>query len=164
MKHVCSTVASEAGYEPSGPIYAITPPIGSIPNTSGERVVAGIRMASGRTDNVIIPAKIDLATADATIIQWRLRKNPTANSFTWASADNGRGNVETTTSGTIVSGGTIIDSGLFSSAGSVEVSLSAGLASSLGTNLNGTSEELFLTITSSGNAKATGLLGWREVL
>lgn len=164
MKHVCSTVASEAGYEPSGPIYAITPSIGSIPNASGERVVAGIRMASGRTDNVIIPAKIDLATEDATIIQWRLRKNPTANGFTWASADNGRGNVETTTSGTIVSGGTIIDSGLFSSAGSVDVSLSAGLASSLGTNLNSTSEELFLTVTSSGNAKATGLLGWREVL
>ena len=164
MKQVCSSVSSEGGYESLGPIYTISPSIAAIPNTSGERIVAGIRMVSGRTDNVIIPAKIDLVTENATTIQWRLRQNATTSGVTWASAGNGRGNVETTTSGTIVSGGTIIDSGLFSSAGSVEVSLSAGLASSLGTNLNGTSEELFLTVASSGNARATGLLGWREVL
>lgn len=164
MKHVCSTVASEAGYEPSGPIHTVTPSISSLPNTTGERIVAGIRMASGRTDNVIIPAKVDLAVEDATTIQWRLRKNPTTSGFSWTTSDNGRGNVEVTTSGSIVSGGTIIDSGLFSSAGSVEIPLVAGLASSLGVNGSGTSEELFLTVTSSGNAKATGLLGWREVL
>jgi len=62
------------------------------------------------------------------------------------------------------SGGTVIDSGLFSSAGSVELPLGAGLSSSLGVNVDGSSEELVLTVTSSGNAKATGLLGWREIL
>lgn len=164
MKQVCSSVSSEGGYEPLGPIYTISPSIVAIPNTSGERIVAGIRMMSGRTDNVIIPAKIDLATEDTTTIQWRLRKNATTSGVTWAAADNGRGNVQTTSSGSVVSGGTVIDSGLFSAAGSVELPLGAGLASSLGVNVDGSSEELVLTVTSSGNAKATGLLGWREVL
>lgn len=164
MKQVCSSVSSEGGYEPLGPIYAISPSIAAIPNTSGERIVAGIRMVSGRTDNVIIPAKIDLATEDTTTIEWKLRKNATTSGVTWAAAGNGRGNVQTTSSGSIVSGGTVIDSGLFSSAGSIELPLGAGLASSLGVNDDGSSEELVLTVTSSGNAKATGLLGWREVM
>ena len=164
MKQVCSSVSSEGGYEPLGPIYTISPSIAAIPNTSGERIVAGIRMVSGRTDNVIIPAKIDLVTENTTTIQWRLRTNATTSGVTWAAAGNGRGNVQTTSSGSIVSGGTVIDSGLFFSAGSIELPLGAGLASSLGVNADGSSEELVLTVTSSGNARATGLLGWREVL
>lgn len=164
MKQICSSVMSEGGYEPGGEIYTISPSIASIPNTSGERIVAGIRMASGRTDNVILPVKLDLVTEDNTTIEWKLRRNPTVTGFTWAPSSNGRGNVEVTSSGSIVSGGTIIDSGLYSTAGSIEVAVPAGLAYSLGTKADGSSEELFLTVTSSGNARATGLLGWREVL
>jgi hypothetical protein len=163
MKQICSSVMSEAGYEPSGPIYSIAPSIASIPNTSGERIVAGIRMVSGRTDNIVIPAKIDLVTESSTTIEWKLYRNPTVSGFTWAASSNGRGNVQVTNSGTIVSGGTVIDSGLFSSAGSLEVSVPAGLSLSLGVKPDGSSEELFLTVASSGNAKATGMLGWREL-
>lgn len=164
MKQICSSIVSEAGYEPGGDIYTICPSLSAIGNVSGERIVAGIRMASGRTDNVVIPSKIDLVTESSTTIQWRLRRNPTTSGFSWTAADNGRGNVETTVSGSIVSGGTIVNSGLFSSAGTLEVTIPAGLSLSLGVNANGSSDELFLTVTSSGNAKATGLLGWREVL
>lgn len=164
MKEICCSVSSEAGYEPTGDVYTISPSIASIPNVSGERIVAGIRMASGRTDNVVFPAKIDLVTEDNTTIEWKLRKNPTVNGFTWAPSNNGRGNVDVTSSGTVISGGTIVDAGLISSAGSVEIDLFAGLSRSLGVKADGTSEELFLTVTSSGNARATGLLGWREVL
>ncbi len=165
MKHICSSVMSEAGYEPGGPIYTISPSIASIPNTSGERIVAAIRMASGRTDNIIIPTKIDLVTESLRdTIRWSLRRNPTTSGVTWAAADNGRGNVETASAGTIVSGGTIEDSGLFSSVGSVEIDVVSALSLSLGTNGDGNSEELFLTIASSGNTRSTGLLGWRELL
>lgn len=76
---------------------------------------------------------------------------------------NGRGNVETASAGSIVSGGTIEDSGLFSAAGSVEVDISSALSLSLGVDANGDSEELFLTVASSGNTRSTGLLGWREL-
>jgi len=163
MKQVCSSVMSEAGYDLSGPIYSIAPSIDAIANTSGERIVAGIRMVSGRTDNIVIPAKLDLVTESSTTIEWKLRRNPTVSGFTWAASSNGRGNVEVTSSGSIISGGTVIDSGLFSSAGSLEVNTPAGLSLSLGVKPDGSSEELFLTVASSGNAKATGMLGWREL-
>lgn len=164
MKHICGSVMSEGGYEPYGEVHTISPSIATIPNTSGERIVAGIRMASGRTDNVIIPAKVDLVTEDSTTIKWRLRRNPTTSGVTWAASDNGRGNVETTSSGTIVSGGTIVDAGLYYSAGSVAINVQDGLSLSLGVDANGNSDELFLTVASSGNAKATGMLGWIETL
>jgi len=164
MKHICSTVMSEGGYEPYGEVYTVSPSIGAIANASGERIVAGIRMASGRTDNVIIPVKVDLVTEDNTTIQWRLRRNPTTSGVTWTASDNGRGNVETTSAGTIVSGGTVVNAGLYYSAGSVEINVQDGLSLSLGSDANNVSDELFLTVTSSGNAKATGMLGWIETL
>jgi len=165
LKHICSSMMSEAGYEPSGPIHTISPSISSIPNTSGERIVAGIRMVSGRTDNVVIPAKIDLITETANdTIQWRLRRNPVTSGVAWVASDNGRGNVETTFSGAIVSGGTIDDSGLFLDKGSIEINLQGGLGLSLGVDSSGNSDELFLTVESSVNAKATGMLGWIETV
>ena len=164
MKHICGTVMSEGGYEPYGEVYTVSPSIGNIQNTSGERIVAGIRMASGRTDNVIIPAKVDLVTEDNTTIKWNLRRNPTTSGVVWTASDNGRGNVETTSSGTIVSGGTIVNAGLYYSAGSVAINVQDGLSLSLGVDSNGVSDQLFLTVASSGNAKATGMLGWIETL
>lgn len=164
LKQICSSVMSEGGYEPYGEVYTVSPSIGSIANTSGERIVAGIRMASGRTDNVVIPVKVDLVTEDNTTIKWRLRRNPTTSGVTWAASDNGRGNVETTSAGTIVSGGTIVNAGLYYSAGSVAINVQDGLSLSLGVDASGVSDQLFLTVTSSGNAKATGMLGWIETL
>jgi len=164
MVQICSSVMSEGGYEPHGEVYTVSPSIGNIVNTSGERIVAGIRMASGRTDNVIIPVKVDLVTEDNTTIKWRLRRNPTTSGVTWIASDNGRGNVETTSAGSIVSGGTIVNAGLYFSAGSVGINVQDGLSLSLGVDATGASDELFLTVTSSGNAKATGMLGWIETL
>ena len=164
MKQICSTVISEGGYEPKGIIHTVSPSIGSIPNTSGERIVAGIRMASGRTDNIVVVAKVDLVTESQNdTVRWRLRRNPTTSGFSWSDSDNGRGNVQTTSSGTIVSGGTIVDSGLFSERGSVEIAHTNGLSLALGVNEDGSSETLFLTVASSGNTTTTGLLGWREM-
>ena len=164
MKQICSTIISEGGYEPKGAIYTVSPSIGSIPNTSGERIVAGIRMASGRTDNIVVVAKVDLVTESQNdTVRWRLRRNPTTSGFSWSDSDNGRGNVQTTSSGTIVSGGTIVDSGLFSERGSVEIAHTNGLSLALGVNEDGSSETLFLTVASSGNTTTTGLLGWREL-
>lgn len=42
--------------------------------------------------------------------------------------------------------------------------LGSGLAYALGQEANGTSETLVLTVNSVENAKAAGLLGWRETL
>lgn len=66
--------------------------------------------------------------------------------------------------GRTVSGGTIVNAGLYYSAGSVAIDVQDGLSLALGVDASDVSDELFLTVASSGNAKATGMLGWIETL
>lgn len=166
FKQICSTVMSEGGYQPVGPIYTAGRGAGSFASITSETLVAAIRMASGRTDNVIIPAQIDASLggnpATNVVAQWRLRLNPTI-SGSWVAADNGRGNVQVMSSGTF-SGGTVIGAGLVSSRSSIEFNPESGLALALGQTVDGTSDILALTIECSSADSATGLIGWREVV
>jgi hypothetical protein len=166
LKQICTSAVSEGGYQPTGPIYIAGRGAASFAAISSETMVAAIRMASGRTDNVIIPAQIDASLGGNpsanTVAQWRLRLNPTI-SGTWLSADNGRGNVQTMSSGTF-SGGTIIGAGLVASRSSIEFDPESGLALSLGQTIAGTSDIIILTLQCSSSENATGLIGWREVV
>lgn len=166
MKQICSSVMSEGGYEPSGPIYLAGRGASNFSAISGETMVAAIRMVSGRTDNVILPAQVDVSfggkqNANA-VAQWRLRLNPTI-SGTWLAADNGRGNVQAMASGTF-SGGTVVGGGLLTSHSDIEFTPESALALALGTNASGESDVLALTIQCSTSEEATGLLGWREMV
>jgi hypothetical protein len=166
LKQICSSVISEGGYQPVGPIYVTGRGASSFEAISSETMVAAIRMASGRTDNVIIPAQVDASLggnpASNIVAQWRLRLNPTV-SGTWLEAANGRGNVQTMSSGTF-SGGTVIGAGLVASRGAIEFDPQSGLALSLGQDINGNSDVLILTLQCSSSENATGLIGWREVV
>ena len=166
FKQICASVVSEGGYQPTGPIYITGRGAGGFTAISSETMVAAIRMASGRTDNVIIPAQIDASLGGNpsanTVAQWRLRLNPTV-SGTWLSADNGRGNVQAMSSGTF-SGGTIIGAGLVASRSSIEFDPESGLALSLGKSITGVSDIVILTLQCSSSENATGLIGWREVV
>ena len=96
------------------------------------------------------------------VAEWRLRLNPTI-SGSWLSADNGRGNVQTMSSGTF-SGGTVIGGGLVASRSSIEFDPESGLALSLGQSIDGASDVIILTLQCSSSENATGLIGWREVV
>jgi len=166
MKQICSSVMSEGGYEPAGPIYLAGRGAANFSAIASETMVAAIRMASGRTDNVILPAQVDVTIGgnpgSNAVAQWRLRLNPTI-SGTWAASANGRGNVETMASGTF-SGGTVVGGGLIAARSDIEFSPESGLALSLGTNASGVSDVLALTIECSSSQEATGLIGWQEVV
>jgi hypothetical protein len=166
LKQICSTVMSEGGYQPTGPIYIGGRGVGGFASISSETMVAAIRMASGRTDNIIIPAQIDASVggnpSSNIVAQWQLRLNPTI-SGTWLPAGNGRGNVEVMSSGTF-SGGTVIGAGLVASRSAIEFDPESGLGLSLGQDINGNSDAIILTIQCSSAENATGLLGWREVV
>lgn len=163
LKQICSSVMSEGGYEPSGPIYTVGRGASGVTNISGEQVVAGIRMASGRLGNVIMPAQIDATIEGNTVAQWRLVLNPTVTSGTWAPAENGRGNVETLTAATF-SGGTVVAAGLVGTRGAVAFEPESGLALSLGVDSADNSDVLLLTMEADTATKGTALLGWRELV
>jgi len=166
LKQICTSVVSEGGFQPTGPIYITGRGASNFTNIGAETMVAAIRMASGRTDNIIIPAQVDASLGGNpsanTVAQWRLRLNPTV-SGTWLSADNGRGNVQVMSTGTF-SGGTIIGAGLVASRSSIEFDPESGLALSLGQSIAGTSDIIALTLQCSSAENATGLIGWREVV
>jgi hypothetical protein len=161
LKQICCTALSEGGYEPSGPIYVGGAGIAGVQSTTSETMFAAIRMASGRTDNVILPSQIDVASDGNAVAQWRLYLNPTI-SGSWNPAANGRGNVEVMASGTIGSG-TIIATGLLSGKGNVVFSSESALSLSLGKNASGVSDVLALTIQCDSAMKVTGHIGWREL-
>ena len=160
LKQICCTVLSEGGYEPSGPIYTGGAGISGVQSITSETLFAAIRMASGRTDNVILPAQIDAAVDGNSIAKWRLRLNPTI-SGVWIAAENGRGNVEVMTTGTI-SGGTIVSTGFLSGRSNAEFTPESALALSLGKNNLGESDVLALTLQCETAMKTTGQIGWRE--
>ena len=166
LKQICCTAISEGGYEPTGPIYLAGRGASNFSAITSETMVAAIRMASGRTDNLILPAQVDVTIggnpAANAAVQWRLRLNPTI-SGVWTAADNGRGNVETMASGTC-SGGTVIGGGLIAARSDVAFDPSSALALSLGKDASGNSDVIALTIQCSSNQDATGLLGWRELV
>lgn len=162
LKHICCSIFSEGGYEPDGAIYSVSHNLASVPNTTGERITAGIRMASGRTGNVILPVRISTTTNSADLVLWRLRLNPTLSGVTWSAAQNGRGNVEVTTSGTF-SGGTVIDSGFVSQGTANNYAVAEAIRLALGQNAAGESDYLILTVDSPTNAKALGMIGWVEI-
>jgi hypothetical protein len=163
LKQICCSILSEGGYEPDGAIYSISHDLGAVANATGERVTAGIRMASGRTGNVILPVRISTTTASNDVVLWRLRLNPTVSGVTWVPADNGRGNVETITSATSVSGGTVIDSGFVSQGSANNYAVAEAIRLALGQNASGVSDTLILTVDSNVSAKALGMIGWVEV-
>lgn len=163
MKQICCSVLSEGGYEPDGAIYSVGHDLSTVPNTSGERITAGIRMASGRTSNVILPVRISTTTASSDVVLWRLRLNPTLSGVSWTAADNGRGNVEVTTSGS-ASGGTIVDAGFVSQGSANNYAVAEAIRLSLGQNASGVSDTLVLTVDSAVSSKALGMIGWVEVV
>jgi hypothetical protein len=166
MKQICSNVTSEGGYEPGGAIYITGRGASNFASISSETMVAAIRMASGRTDNVILPAQVDVTIggnpASNAAAEWRMRLNPTI-SGTWLDAANGRGNVQTMSSGTF-SGGTVVNGGLVAARSSIDFNPQRALELALGADANGESDIVILTIQCSSATEATGLLGWREVL
>jgi hypothetical protein len=166
LKQICCSVISEGGYQPSGPIYIAGRGASNFSSISSETMVAAIRMASGRTSNVIMPAQVDVSIgggpASNVVAQWRLRLNPTI-SGTWLAAANDRGNVEVMSSGTF-SGGTVIGAGLVASRSAIEFDPESGIAIALGRDIDGNSDVLALTVQCSAAENATGLLGWREVV
>jgi hypothetical protein len=164
FQQVCCSLLSEGGYEPDGAIYSAFPNFASVSATTGERLTAAIRMVSGRTGNVILPVKIDVAAFTNDVILWRLRLNPTLSGVTWSGAANGRGNVETTTSATSVIGGTIVNTGIVSQQQSTDLKIETAIRLSLGVNASGQSDVLALTIESDGSARAMGQLGWVEIV
>ena len=169
MKQICATVISNGGYTPrsSNNTAKRTTPVSV---GTDFYPIAAIRMASGRTDSVILPTEIDILPTAAGDFEWELIKNPSSlTNGSWTTHPTN--NVEYTVAATAVSGGTRVRGGFFTSSNQAKSSISLdGLNEfemQLGrTNASSPVSDVYVLAvrTLSSTATIVGSLSWNDIL
>ncbi len=169
MKAICSTVISEGGYvNRSRTRSAATALTGkNISNTSYTPLVS-IRLKSSRLDAVVVPSKYDIYGIQQAAFRYAVILNPVLSTGTvsWTSAGIDS-SVEYDISATSLTGGTVIDTGIFvgsTKGGSSTVNLSdVNFSEQLGRSIAGVSDIFCLAaIATTNNDDAAGTLVWQE--
>jgi hypothetical protein len=169
MRAICSTVISEGGYvNRSRTRSAATVLTGkNISNTAYTPLVS-IRLKSSQLDAVVVPSKYDVYGIQQAAFRYAVILNPVLNTGTvaWTSAGLDSA-VEYDISATSLTGGTVIDTGIFvgsTKGGSSTVNLSdVNFSEQLGRTITGVSDIFCLAaIATTNNDDAAGTLVWQE--
>lgn len=167
MRAICSTVISEGGYINRSISRAIgTPLTGRNLSDTVYRPLVCIRLKSTRLDSVIVPSKFDVYGLQQAAFAYRVIINPTLTNASWTSIDD-NSSVEYDISATALSGGTVIDQGIFvgsNKGGSASVSSSdVDFSQQLGRTIAGVSDIWCLAaIATTNNDDAVGAVTWQE--
>ena len=145
LKQICSSVVSEAGFEQTSIDHtAIRETAQTGIETTAYVPIVSIRLASGRTNAVVIPNRVSFFPTTNDNFQIALIKNPTLTSATWASTVSSDSNVEYDVAATALTGGTIVqvDYATSSNQGTVITSAPTGynFDLQLGATIAGTSD------------------------
>lgn len=173
VKQICNTVISEGGFNPTSITYNQLA-TANISNANLRTAatdglfynVVSIRLATGKTDGIIIPTDIELLGESNKSYQWALLRNATFGTApTWtthADCDT----AQFTTSVSTITGGVLVKTGYFTSnSGSVGATLAGDIALQLGRTIAGVSDTYTVAITTTGtNAKYTGGLAWYQII
>jgi hypothetical protein len=171
FKQICVSVVSNGGYShDESKIFAAVRETEVNVGTTRYPLVA-IRMRSGRTDSVVMPTLVDIASGTAGAGIWEIIENPTTlNGGTWSTTNSSK-NVEYSINMTTISGGTVLRRRLFSTSNqSSAESSSEDLATwdlQLGRTNSDTpvSDVYVLTFrTFKSTMDMQGMLGWHDLL
>ena len=173
IKQICNTVISEGGFNPTSITYnqLATPNISTsdlhIAATEGSFYnVVSIRLATGKTDGIIIPTDVELLGESNKSYQWALLRNATfVTNPTWQPHVD-CSTVEFTITPSKITGGVLVKTGYFTSnSGSVAQTIAGDISLQLGRTIAGVSDTYTVAITTTGqNAKYTGSLAWYQII
>lgn len=166
MQVICSTVISEGGYVNRSIPRSIGNSLsGKNLSDSIYRPLINIRLKSQFLDAVVVPAKFEVLGLNDANYSYRIILNPTLTgaSFQSAGADS---SVEYDLSATALTGGTVIDQGMFigpTRGGSLSIGNEIDFSQQLGRTLAGVSDIWCLAaISSVADGQATGTVTWQE--
>jgi len=126
MKQICATVISNGGYQRATEDWTASRAT-SVNVSSTFYPIAAIRMATGRTDSVIVPSGIDLLPTSQGNYEYAIVKNPDSISGgSWVAHSASGGNVEYNISATSMTGGTNIFEGFLSASNQSSSAISIG--------------------------------------
>jgi hypothetical protein len=167
MRAICSTVISEGGYSNRSQSRAIgTSLTGKNLSQTEYRPLVCIRMKSTNIDSVVVPAKFDLYGVQLAAFGYRVILNPTLTDASWTSAGD-NSSVEYDLSATALSGGIVIDQGIFvgsNKGGAASVSGNdVDFSQQLGRTIAGVSDIWCLAaIATTNNDDAVASVSWQE--
>jgi len=167
MKQICTSLVSEGGYTNRAITRSVgTSLLGKSLSDLVYRPLVSIRLKSDRLDAIVVPSKFDLYGLQQAAFKYQLLLNPTLTSPTWQNLHL-YSNVEYDVSATDLSGGFVIDEGIFvgsNKGGSIAISHSdIDFTRQLGRKINGTSDIFCLAaIATTNNDDAVGSLTWQE--
>ena len=167
MRAICSSVISEGGYSNRSQSRAIgTALTGKDLSNTVYRPLVCIRLKSANIDSIVVPTKFDLYGLQQAAFGYRVLLNPTLTDANWTSAGN-NSSVEYDLSATALSGGTVIDQGIFvgsNKGGTASVSGSdVDFSSQLGRTIAGVSDIWCLAaIATTNNDDAVASVSWQE--
>jgi len=172
MKQVCSTVLSEGGYEQITKQWAATRTAGisSVAVASGWAPVVSIRLESTRPDGIVVPSQLHITgTGNNAIYEYALIRNATITGGDWTTHTASGSGVQYNVNATDMSGGSVEDSGIFTSttqaATMVNVELSRRFEQQLGRDQTPTSDVLTLAVRHLATGGTVyGTLNWNSVV
>ena len=169
MRAICSTVISEGGYVNRSQSRAIgTSLTGKELSNTVYRPLICIRLKSTNLDSIVVPTKFDLYGLQLAAFGYRVILNPTLTDANWISAGDDS-SVQYDLSATALSGGTVIDQGIFvgsNKGGTASVSSSdVDFSQQLGRTIAGVSDIWCLAaIATTNNDDAVASVSWQEHL
>jgi hypothetical protein len=171
MKQICASVISNGGYTRRTEAWSAAR-TETVNISSSYYPLVAIRMASGRTDSVIIPSGLTVLPIAQGNYEWALIRNAAITGGTWTTHTPSTGNVEYNISATSITGGTAVVEGLMSSSNQANtaVTLDSNLLRwdlQLGRTNADTpvSDTLTLVVRSLGGTQsAIGSISWSDLL
>jgi hypothetical protein len=167
MRAICSTVISEGGYSNRSQSRAIgTSLTGKNLSQAAYRPLVCIRLKSANIDSIVVPTKFDLYGLQQAAFSYRIILNPTLTGASWTSAGD-NSSVEYDLSATALTGGTVIDEGIFvgsNKGGTASVSGNdVDFSNQLGRTITGVSDIWCLAaIATTNNDDAVASVTWQE--
>ena len=167
MRAICSTVISEGGYSNRSQSRAIgTGLTGKNLSQTEYRPLVCIRLKSANIDSIVVPTKFDLYGLQQAAFSYRIILNPTLTDASWTSAGT-NSSVEYDLSATALTGGTVIDEGIFvgsNKGGTASVSGNdVDFSNQLGRTIAGVSDIWCLAaIATTNNDDAVASMTWQE--
>ena len=167
MRAICSTVISEGGFVNRSTTRSVgTSLLGKTLSDVDYRPLVCIRLKTANIDSVVVPSKFDIYGLQQAAFSYRIILNPTLTDANWATTGTDS-SVQYDISATALSGGTVVDQGIFVGAnkgGSATVSsLDVDFSQQLGRTIAGVSDIWCLAaIATTNNDKAVGVVSWQE--
>jgi hypothetical protein len=169
-KQICSTVASEGGYEGFSRRYNLSTGSTAVTLTTAGTIypILAIRLNSTRLDSVVVPSNINAAIEQTVsnkldIVQYHVLLNSTITGGTWTTHFNN--NVQYNTTISSFTGGTEISGGYLTSSTSLDLGSITDFNFQLGRTIAGVSDTLLIAATPTNDAAKLFLdLAWFEII